>query len=49
MRCALIRVHLSILNGMYLCGRSYDEVSTEHPSISRGTVYRTLNRLDETG
>ena len=27
----------------------YDAIAKEHPSISRGTVYRNLNRLVETG
>ena len=27
----------------------YDAIVKEHPSISRGTVYRNLNRLVETG
>lgn len=27
----------------------YDEVTKEHPSISRGTVYRNLNQLSENG
>lgn len=27
----------------------YDEIAKEHPSVSRGTVYRNLNRLSQTG
>ena len=27
----------------------YRLIAREHPSISRGTVYRNLNRLSETG
>lgn len=27
----------------------YGEVAKEHPGISKGTVYRNLNRLSETG
>ena len=27
----------------------YDEIRKEHPTISRGTVYRNLNRLSEMG
>lgn len=27
----------------------YDEIIKEHPTISRGTIYRNLNRLSEIG
>lgn len=27
----------------------YEEVASEHPSISRGTIYRNLNQLSEDG
>lgn len=48
-QCSVVLAAVQKMQNHPTADEVYDEVSKEHPSISRGTVYRNLNRLDETG
>lgn len=46
---SLVLDTVSTLPGHASADEVYAEIIREHPHISRGTVYRNLNRLSETG
>ncbi|MDR1569745.1 MAG: transcriptional repressor [Oscillospiraceae bacterium] len=48
-QCALVFETLSKLKSHATADEIYDALIKEHPNISRGTVYRNLQRLCETG
>ena len=48
-QCALVLEAVNKLKSHATADQIYDEIIKEHPNISRGTVYRNLQRLCETG
>ena len=48
-QCSVILSTVQKLQNHPTADQVYEEISKDHPSISRGTVYRNLNRLDEIG
>ncbi len=48
-QCALILEAVNKLKSHATADQIYDEIVKEHQHISRGTVYRNLQRLCETG
>lgn len=48
-QCSLVLEAVNKLVGHSTADEIYDAIVKEHPTISRGTVYRNLNRLAETG
>ncbi len=48
-QCALVLETVNKLGCHATADEIYEELAKEHPSISRGTVYRNLQRLCETG
>ena len=48
-QCALVHEAVNKLRCPATADQIYDEVVKEHPNISRGTVYRNLQRLCELG
>lgn len=48
-QCALVLEAVNKLKCHATADQIYDEVIKEHPNISRGTVYRNLQRLCEMG
>ena len=48
-QCAEVLKAVQAMKNHPTADEVYEEVARENPSISKGTVYRNLNRLDETG
>ena len=48
-QCSLVLAAVNKLKSHATADEIYDELVKEHQSISRGTVYRNLQRLCETG
>lgn len=48
-QCALVLDTVKKLSSHATANEIYDEISKEHPNISRGTVYRNLQKLCESG
>lgn len=48
-QCTLVFETVNKLHCHATADEIYDAIVREHPSVSRGTVYRNLNRLSQTG
>jgi len=48
-QCTLVLETVNQLKNHATADEVYERITKMHPSISRGTVYRNLNRLSETG
>lgn len=48
-QCALVYETVNKLHCHATADEIYDAIVKEHPNVSRGTVYRNLNRLSEMG
>lgn len=48
-QCSLVLETVNKLQSHATADEIYDAIAQEHPHISRGTVYRNLNRLAEMG
>lgn len=48
-QCSLVYDAVNKLQCHATADEVYDEIVKEHPTISKATVYRNLNRLSETG
>lgn len=48
-QCTLVLETVNKLPGHVTADEIYEAIAKEHPTISRATVYRNLNRLSQTG
>ena len=48
-QCTLVLETVNKLPGHVTADEIYEVIAKEHPTISRATVYRNLNRLSQTG
>ena len=48
-QCTLVLETVNKLPGRVTADEIYEAIAKEHPTISRATVYRNLNRLSQTG